>query len=326
MFALAQRRYYDYGVDELVERTTSKLHSLWDQVSTRDARAQGMHPNDLPEALLGLVCEFLCVKDLGNLRQTCPSLRALLDPNRAEFAPLFYSRHWREFGCHTHEAYLKARLDWTRHELAHFTRLLPLVSALQLVDRSVEISGNVGRFPSKEIALAVSKRRPQALGGVLIPDVAIATRFRRQIQHHPHAVNFMITSPPDSTLAARPTITAKGFVGYALDLLELRPQEEWLRETVLSALVYRDLTVWERVEDMLDAIDSGEYDSAQPFFCVLHDARPWSVQQRELDAMVFTASWQRFRPSLQNMLSPQRYVDSLLRSVAALEAALVVSI
>ncbi|KAH9256833.1 hypothetical protein BASA81_004946 [Batrachochytrium salamandrivorans] len=325
MFALAQRHYYDYGVDMLVDRTASKLHLLWDQVSTREA-PHCMHPNDLPEDLLGLVCEFLCVRDLGNLRQTCPSLRSLLDPNHPEFAPLFYSRHWSEFGCNTHDTYLTARLDWTRHELAHFSHLMPLISAVQLVDRSVEISGNVGRFPTKEIALAVSKRRPQALGGVLIPDVAIATRFRRQIQNHTRAVNFMITSPPDSTLASRPPIMAEGFVGYALDLLELRAHEEWLRETVLSALVYRDLTVWERYEDMINAIEAGEYDSAQPFFCVLYDTREWNVQRNELDAMVYTASWQRFRPSLQTMLSPQRYMDSLLRSIAALEAALVVSV
>jgi hypothetical protein len=295
----------------------------------------------LPDALLANICDYLNLNDMGSVMQTCSHLNSTIHPLSSK-AHMFWSREWKMW-CEEdekhlcHYIYISRRLQYERSELKYWNSTLQLMVALKKIDSFViDVSGNVGRFPSHQIAEAVSRRRPQALAGAIVDNVEIARHFRKVTRYN-NAVSFMSTQS-FGTGASRPPITAKGFVGYALDLLELRPEEEYLREGVLASLVYRDLTVWENIEDAHTAIISGQYASAQPFYCVLNDQRndltvmdddaPRNVlgnappRQNLVDP---SAPWKHFRPHLRDVKSPTLYVQQLQNRVRAFEAAMLAS-
>ena len=125
----------------------------------------------------------------------------------------------------------------------------------------------------------------------------------------------MVPGPPESA-ASRPPINATGFIGYAIDLIELRPEEEHLREWLLGTYVYRDLTVWSSLADVQHAMQTRQYGvgEARPFFCVVDDDRPHVAimdddQPTLLNATSsaasfrdgLTAPWHLFRASYQDL-------------------------
>jgi len=308
---------------------------------------------DLPDVLLGRVTEFLLLEDLGTLLATCKCLHEALNPTEPQ-AALFWGVYWREWcppGCPpSHETYLRNRLQYERDELRHWTAIAPLHAALRKAesDGVINLSGNVGRFPNRKLAGAVTRQRPQALVGIIAPDITACMHLRK-VLNYTRSVSFMVTGTQEQP-PPRPPINAPGFVGYALDLLELRPEEEFLRETVLATLVYRDLTVWETMKDVRRAVNSGAYQHSNHFFTVLQDSRSndlddmdqgnrpscgWATLRGMTPALSLThpsfekpdpllravAPWGKFRPKLGEV-NAHRYVGSLTQSVASIELAL----
>jgi hypothetical protein len=237
--------------------------------------------NRLPDVLiLSIFKYYLNEQDLGNTRQTCKKLHTVLDPyGRGE---IVWSRYWKEWNVSNHTRYLSARLRHTRNEIIYYQAIVKQGEALTRVeDEVIALAGSIGKFKTAEIAHAIARRRPAALFGVVISDPSTAAQFRKRSPLFDQSISFMLSTT--SAAAPRPPIEAPGFIGYALDLLELRPEEEHLRETVLASFIYRDMTVWETLQDVEYAIQNGLYisDSEIPFFTVLDDTRP--IQQILLD-------------------------------------------
>lgn len=256
----------------------------------------------LPNEILARVGAFLDPLSRCRLRETGSArmARSCLDPGwgtlplSAEttslWAPMWL--HWlaaRDGTTETsldHARCVDAMRGHAQGELAFYLSVAPLVEALQKLDSSRDravLAACVGRFPSASVARAVARRRPAALWGVIIFDIETGRRFREHAPNYRRSVSFMISPRVDgegavigaSAAAARPPIIgAPGFLGYAVDLLELRGLEERDALPALEALCYRDLTVWTTLADVRAAIASGAYCSPDPFFCCVDDPRP----------------------------------------------------
>lgn len=277
----------------------------------------------LPKVLLQLVCHHLELHDIGSLRSTCWSLHHALNPMSHEAKSVF-QRFWAKWETnnvpkqHIHVSYLSCRLARETNELVHWRAIVRLLTEVKKLDKGlvVDLVGNVGRFPSRAIAEAVTKRRSVALSGVIVTHASVGQQFRKVASSYSRSVSFMIENTPAECAAPRPPISAPGFLGYACDLLELRTDEERLRNTVLACYVYRDLTVWETREDVQRALVSGQYVSRDPFFCTLED----TLHRRGDGA---TATWGEFRPRLEDIVFPNQVVQDVQDRVASLEFALV---
>ena len=310
----------------------------------------------LPDAAVMHVCGYLAASEVGALLRVCRSLNALLDPHEtsANGARVVWRPHWRAWASAAgvdparatrshvdHAAFLCAMLEHARDDHAFASRMCGVARALKRFN-SVHVqtlAGTMGRFPSMRIARAVTRRRPGALEGVGVLDARAGPEFRHAVPSFNRSVSFMVIPFSREQAAPRPPISAPGFVGYALDLLELRPSEEQYRETLLATFVYRDLTVWETLADARNAIATGAYvpsDPAHPFFCVLDDERSDAaimdddapraphgrvlrVERAPLQGMA-VAPWHEFRPEFRH-LDPVAFAERAARRVVALEEA-----
>lgn len=291
----------------------------------------------LPEVLLAKICTWINIKDLASLRTCNKTLSASLNPfdRTCTATKIIWHPIWAGFHADSHDDYLQKRLMHARDELGHWLALSELFQALKLLDRGfvVELAGNVGKFPNEAIAKAVTKRRPAALCGVIVTHANVGRIFRTKSAYK-RSVSFMIAATSVSCAAPRPAIMAPGFIGYAIDLLELRPHEECLKESVLASYVYRDLTVWESHQDIVNAIENRTYTTiTPPFFCALTDVdlRPRALigldpdqvhEENDAQFRNVTAPHTMYRPRIRQVDSSRDVVQSLRATIASLELAM----
>ena len=289
----------------------------------------------LPDHVLSSICDYLTVGEINSFMLVSSNFHKTLSPHssclinfwKQEFSAWCAST---SFSC---QGYLAKRLEYERYELAHMEATAELANALLKVGRDViGISGNIGRFPSAQIAMAITRRRPQALCGAIIKNPKVGVQFRKLTAFN-NSVSFMVITP--GAEAERPSIEAPGFIGYALDLLELRPDEEYLRETVLASFVYRDLTVWDSLASVTAAIRNGAYSGS--FYCVVNDRRndldvmdddaPRADGEQALEYIMQKkwplAPYLHFRPRLYEMKQPLRKLADMRSRVSAMETALI---
>jgi len=169
-------------------------------------------------------------------------------------------------------------------ELLHLQASRPLLEALQRL-RVGAVRGVVSflaKFPTPALARAVALRRRTALFSVVVDTQDTALAFRHANRDYRGAVSFIplasmrLLEPPPP----RPRIVAQGFVGYATELMELRGEDEDLRETVFATYVFRDMTVWDAEADVRAALASGAYASEAPFYALL-SLQPVPVEHLE---------------------------------------------
>jgi hypothetical protein len=106
-------------------------------------------------------------------------------------------------------------------------------------------------FDDRAVALAVSLKRQCALTTVLVEDSKVVMDFR-QAGHFRGPMAFLPLSAcvnaPDTVSIVPPTMTngdpPPGFIGFAVDLIRLKQEHEYLRMSVLKANVFKDLQVW----------------------------------------------------------------------------------
>jgi hypothetical protein len=238
----------------------------------------------LPDHLLAReVCKYLTIAELSSCMRASRKMFAKLDPlqPRLGSASLAWAPHWQAWARMTNRAQashlnmLRGLLAHTENEYGNLVACAPLITALRLLptDSCVGLVGSIGRFPTEAIARAVGDRRRSALTSVIIRRTATALEFRQLRTHLSGAVSFLALNQALVTCAAaRPPLQAPGFLGYAVDLLELQPQDEELRETVLATYVYRDMTVWDTAQHVENAIRAGIYTSSMPFYALLMPA------------------------------------------------------
>jgi hypothetical protein len=208
------------------------------------------------------------MSDLTHLAATCKHLHAQLDalnPHKNHGLGLLawrlHHQRWAHISVRlspvqsaapnlTNQPHLAMLYNMLLHfssEYRHMQAALPLVRTLQRMPKGsiLGLVGNVGKFPTLEIAKAVSQRRRSAMLSVIVANFDASLRFRSlRTSQFVGAVSFVFVPPVLTDLSPpRPPINALGFVGYALDLLELRPEEEHLRETVLGSFMCASQTL-----------------------------------------------------------------------------------
>lgn len=294
----------------------------------------------VPDAIFAEICSFLCLPDVQALKQCNQRLARVLDASSSSMvARQIYTRFysmWQLSACTSlHAAFLGRRLACERHELAHWEGLSTLYKELLSMSNQdiFDVVANIGRFPSMDIARAVTSRRAAGLSTIVTRNQNSVWRLRTQACHV--QFSFIIAPPLNSPImnvgvaeVERPEIQATGFVGYAVDLLQVRNQEEeHLRNTVLVWYVYRDLTVWETRQDLTRAQEQGLYRGH--FHCTLDINDALNEHQRGVHGV--SACWnpETFRPSFAWFQSQggqralERHIQSLRLRITSLEAALV---
>jgi hypothetical protein len=283
----------------------------------------------VPETVLGHIFSFLGQMELGRTRQCSKSLHRHLDPMQFRTGNIFWRKYWETWSKiplqskldHHHLRYLKTRLAYERSELLHWQSVVDIATCVKRVDKGliVDLSGNVGKFADPKIALAISRRRPQALRGVIVTNSSAAYLYR-QASPYSGPASFMEANTPLSAAVPRPAIVAEGFLGYALDLIELRPHEQALRDTVLACYVYRDLTVWKTLQHIQDAKASGAY--VGDYYCALDSIGLPESCPRTGSPIHTACAWGQFRPRIRDVDSPPKLVKLLSQRVTSLELAL----
>jgi hypothetical protein len=134
---------------------------------------------------------------------------------------------------------LEAALNETEAELRHWSNSNYLIDGMANMSPGdvVGLLSNVGRFNDTALAIAVSIARYQAMTTVIIRDKSVAMRYKRGLRFD-GPVSFCSLSSGQNPGWMRqsehlPRIQAPGFLGYVVELIELRPQEEHLRFTAL---------------------------------------------------------------------------------------------
>ncbi|CAM9968094.1 unnamed protein product, partial [Choristocarpus tenellus] len=145
---------------------------------------------------------------------------------------------------------------------------------------------DLGYIEDSSIARAISHKRRPAMSTVIVKDTGVIYDFRKRGMYS-GPLNFLpvselLHSPiesPDSEglLPTIPNGPHPGFLGYAVDLVRLRPEYEPLRLTVLYA-VFKDLSVFETCVEAEEARHRSGCEHL--FYCAL-DFGPGDVLERE---------------------------------------------
>ncbi len=177
--------------------------------------------------------------------------------------------------------YLENMLKLTNYEIEHWTSCANADSALQKFSRKIckdhhkpisertiiGMVSNIGRMPSREIAKAIGARRKYAMYSCLVQSMDSAVQFRKSSCNIHQGLSFIpITGPTSAndSMTLEMNIAERnlyqsyieilpGFIGRAVDLVELEPEYEFLRYGVLKSMVYRNITVWKNRKSFEEA-------------------------------------------------------------------------
>ena len=115
------------------------------------------------------------------------------------------------------------------------------------------VVGNFCRFPSPAIALAISHNRRSAFGTILVKSTEDAIKFQETLKRNDR-VTFL--SLNEAKLTAYNELNFEesirsycGFIGYAVELLELPPEYEYLRSNLFMTLL-GNLSVWDTTTNL----------------------------------------------------------------------------
>ena len=294
---VAQRRITGAfaGLDRALFPTTSSRHTGGTAASpTRvagpDALTKAL-PNDAVQTLL----LFCTPRDAAALAQTCTWMQQLIT-DTSDVGRVFWNARVQGLGWkHIYaldapeQTWLQTRLRFVELELEFYREASMLVKASCCGHKPPPFVANVGRMPTPSIAYAVSCRRQWHMSNLIVPSFAEAQQFRKthaRISVSPARVSFLVRSElrkmaelaadadtSDVVRArvrpARPPIDAEGFVGYAVDLLELPPEHEYMRSELFETVVFRHLTVWESEQHVALAQARGQYGVHDVLWCTL---------------------------------------------------------
>ncbi|GBG31885.1 Hypothetical Protein FCC1311_081102 [Hondaea fermentalgiana] len=220
------------------------------------------------------VLQFADPRSLGALSVTCRTMMRFCTAPRREMALWTPHRHQLEKRLRVRElpapgapgdakrAYLRLCLLETEAELRHFKTQLKLLSALCQMPKGavVRLVSNIGYFDDAAISLAVSSYRQYAMSAVILSRSNDAIVFRKCTDYRGPVSfysqdNISTLLTPHPSIAMQP-IRAPGFLGYAVNLVRLSPDEEYMRYTFLLA-AYKNLTVWASEKELRAARASG---------------------------------------------------------------------
>lgn len=196
----------------------------------------------------------------------------------------------------------------------------------------MRVVSNIGYFENAAMALAISHHRQFAMSTVILSRSNDAILFRKRTDYR-GPVSFYSQDNISTLLSPHPSIAmphidAPGFLGYAVNLLRLDADEEYMRYTFLLA-AYKNITFWATGKDMSAARACG----ALPSFvrsCAL-DVYAATAEDQQSDACMSPLKyWFRFGsvgttqcPCFISIARPRRRVlteEALQEHVARLQA------
>ena len=219
-------------------------------------------PRDLLEKEI-LCAGYLKAVDLCRLRSTCKSFAfSILMPHTDRGERAWETAYRTTFGAiasyggasQRGQSYFwecaKLSVYVMHAELRNAMRSSELCASLARLPPGMVIGpvGGIGKFSDPRVAMAVAKRRPQAVFAIAIQSTHAALEFRK-CTNYARPVSFipLDACTEDGKYMCAP-IKAEGFVGYAVELLELTEEDEYLRWTLIYN-AYRHMTVWRTDQD-----------------------------------------------------------------------------
>mmetsp|Transcript_624 Transcript_624/g.1060 ORF Transcript_624/g.1060 Transcript_624/m.1060 type:complete len:352 (+) Transcript_624:3390-4445(+) len=211
----------------------------------------------LPDDVIVAVLSFLDARSLCFVAATCIRLYTFLSKSSVQ-ALLWKEHHMYisslvclrgDLSAISKRQYLKLLLLYYEAEWRHFRTMERLLKSLCQMPKGavVNIISNIGQFKDAAISLAVSAHRQIAMRAVILSRTQDAIVFRRQTDYVGPVTFFsqdnispLLESNPSIEM---PPIRADGFIGYAVNLIELDPTEEYMRYTFLLC-AYKNLTIW----------------------------------------------------------------------------------
>ena len=135
------------------------------------------------------------------------------------------------------------------------------------IDFDARFVCNVGYFPSRRISECVSRKRWFSMLNVIVyPGERVEkhgnygrTAFIRAPSRAGARLGDDGGPPIRRPFFSDPPSQPRGFVGFAIDLLNLPPHQEHLRCEVLYKHVYTHLSVWETADDARRAMENGSF-------------------------------------------------------------------
>lgn len=160
----------------------------------------------------------------------------------------------------TRMVYLEARLARMERDIAHYHNSHHVRSAMYAFAHASELPfscgvigmvGDLCMVDDERIASAISRKRNAAMTTVIVRDVGTIERFRKSGPSHTRGPSSYM--PLTTTLKMQdepfPAVNAPGFLGYAMHLIKLRPQHEYLRDAMYT--LFRNLMVFDTMENSI---------------------------------------------------------------------------
>jgi hypothetical protein len=233
-----------------------------------------------------LVCTFLQPNELCNVQSTCKYANHLIKEH-SDF-------HWKQYCIKSYNIH---NLCQERNFLLTFlssrikdleeihSQLISLRSQRHGVDtyHSFNNNGIIGFVSDivwvddERIAKTISKKRFMAMGTIITRSEKDITIFKELNKHIHIPCSFMPYSTASHSLQdtshidmLNQTIDAPGFIGYAVKLLRLRPEHEYLRYTVLW-IIFKNLMIFETENDLIEYTSFLSNEEAEEFWAVSLD-------------------------------------------------------
>jgi len=274
-----------HAVDEQRLRASAlnlSFRDLWNELANEEGRlvvggtssslrARFEYLPSMSDDLVLLVLKFLDAESLANLSAASRVFDLFCTQEGRENT--LWKPHYEKLrkslcvapnltGKRIKRMYMRLLLLHYEAEVRHFHTLYRLMNALCQMPKGsiVGIVSNIGYFESAAMSLAVSAHRQIAMTAVILSRTQDAVTFRKQTDYVGPVTFFSqenISSVlRDNPALDRPAIDAPGFLGYAVDLINLDPQDEYMRYTFVL-LGLKNLSIWDTSENEDAARETG---------------------------------------------------------------------
>ncbi|CAN0099171.1 unnamed protein product, partial [Discosporangium mesarthrocarpum] len=253
--------------------------------------------HDFPEDNLCLVFSFLDAESLCSVRRVSFVLQQVVDRNSSPLWGALCLHDFRVKIAYLQSLSLCAHQEYTKNVMMRAADERRNLLATKFVRESLEayssrfggvlgLVSDLGYIEDPRIARAVSQKRRAAMSTAIVKSTSVMYDFRRRGMFS-GPLNFLPIDtlldhadphmPPHHSLPPLPGGPHPGFLGYAVELVRLRPEHECLRMTALYA-VLKDLAVFETevdAESCRQRCGRGER-----FFCCALDFPPDQADQQ----------------------------------------------
>lgn len=234
------------------------------------------------------VCSYLNPKDLCNLRATSKFSNEVISRHSNMY---WKSYCWRYYSCSDlrMEAtfllrFLSLRLKDLEMKRDNLTALRRQRLGIDHYLRQngqgiIGILSDLAWVEDEAIAKTISRKRFMAMATIITTDEGVITRFKDVTKYiaprsassfmpHATAVNSLVDKSHIDMLKAK--IDAPGLHGYAVNLLQLRPEHEYLRYSVFW-LIFKNLMIFDSILNLTNYYDTLTIAVAEDFWATSVD-------------------------------------------------------